>query len=156
MTSFLIVANQTLGGDRLEQEIEERASHGNAHFFVLVPMIQPELEDSDWVPGDSRFGLAGADDATADAIARAHRRSRHRLNAMISKIDRLGGTAEGEVGDPDPVVATQDVLQRRQFDLIIVSTLPAGMSRWLKMDLPSRIDRMTRTPVVTIEAEPGS
>ena len=103
MTRFLIVANQTLGGERLEKEIEERAKNGTAHFHVLVPMIQP-------------------DDATADAIARAHRRSRHRLNAMIAKIDRLGGTADGEVGDPDPVRATQDVLARHDFDLVIVST----------------------------------
>ena len=39
-------------------------------------------------------------------------------------------------------------------DAVIVSTLPAGVSRWLKMDLPSRIDRMTDAPVTTIEAEP--
>lgn len=154
MSRVLIVANQTLGGDRLEAEITHRIAERPTHFHVLVPMIEPRLEDSSWSPRDSRFGVAGNDDATADAIARADRRSRHRLDAMIARIVALGGTADGEVGDPDPVRATHDVLDRESFDAVIVSTLPAGVSRWLKMDLPSRIDRMTEAPVVTVEADP--
>jgi hypothetical protein len=40
----------------------------------------------------------------------------------------------------------------RAFDEIIISTLPATLSRWLKLDAPSRIARMTQVPVTHVEA----
>jgi hypothetical protein len=56
------------------------------------------------------------------------------------------------VGAPEPTVAVQDVLEEQAFDEVIVSTLPTSLSRWLRMDLPSRIARMTDVPVTTVEA----
>jgi hypothetical protein len=83
----------------------------------------------------------------------ARRRAEDRLGQMIDKIRSAGGEAEGEVGASDPMEAVEAVLKGRSFDGIIVSTLPAGISRWLKMDLSSRVSRMTDAPVTTVEAE---
>jgi hypothetical protein len=58
------------------------------------------------------------------------------------------------VGDPSPFMAVEDALREREFEEIIISTLPPGMSRWLKKDLPHRIARNTRTPVKHVIAEP--
>ena len=54
---------------------------------------------------------------------------------------------EGEVGDERPTYAIQDVLAHREFDEIIVSTLPPGASRWLRHDLPHRIEVEIGLPV---------
>ncbi len=154
MTRHLIVANQTLGGVELEQRIEQRIARGDTQFFVLVPSIEPDLEASGWEPHDPLFGVPAQSGTAEDAIELAHRRSRHRLGSIIGKIARLGGHAEGEVGDADPYRAVHDLLERETFDEIIISTLPAGVSRWIKMDLPSRVDRLADCPVSVVEAEP--
>ena len=73
---------------------------------------------------------------------------------MIDRIRSVGGEAEGAVGSEDPLEAARDALEHQaDFDEIIVSTLPSRFSRWLKMDLPSRIARMSDVPVTTIEAD---
>jgi len=76
-----------------------------------------------------------------------------RLGLMTEKIHAIGARVEGNVGDADPTVAVKDALRDQTFDEIIVSTLPTRVSRWLKMDLPSRVQRMTEAPVTTVEAE---
>ncbi|MBW3562977.1 MAG: hypothetical protein KY437_10830 [Actinobacteria bacterium] len=72
---------------------------------------------------------------------------------MIDKIESLDGEADGEVGATDPVDAVKSVLERETFNEVIISTLPVGLSRWLKMDLPSRVERMVDCPVTTVEAQ---
>ncbi len=41
------------------------------------------------------------------------------------------------------------------FDEIILSTLPPGMSRWLKMDLPHRVEAVYGLPVTHIIGQPS-
>lgn len=154
MSRYLIVANQTLGGAELDQKVRDRVQSGEGRFFVVVPMIEPEFEVTTWAPHDPMFGVPVVTrEVSGDAVEEARARSEHRLGAMIDRITALGGDAQGEVGDPDPAVAVESVLDRERFDEVIVSTLPSGLSRWLKLDLPSRIERMTDCPVTTVEAQ---
>jgi len=63
---------------------------------------------------------------------------------------------DGVVGDPDPVGAVQDLLNAGgRFDEVVVSTLHRHLSRWLKLDLPSRVERSTGLPVTHVEAHDG-
>lgn len=166
----LVVANQTLGGAQLEQVIHERIQQDQGRFYILVPSIEPEEEATEW-PGGFEFAedaeAAGAisDDArqaVADAVrrregmvGRAHVRAEHRLRQMTDKIEAAGGQATGEVGGPDPAAAVEAVLTREAFTEVIISTLPAGLSRWLKTnDLPTHVSHLTETPITTVEAEP--
>ena len=55
------------------------------------------------------------------------------------------------VGDPDPLTAIHDAVNLHGFDEVIVSTLPTRVSRWLKLDLPSKLDGLG-LPVTTITA----
>ncbi len=146
----LIVANQSMGGAELERHVKDRIDAGATEFYVVVPMIEVAKESS-WNAPDDSFGVhdPGADNKAVD---QARRRSSHRLRAMIEKVASLGGTADGEIGDSDPVAAVRTVVKAEEFDEVIVSTLPAGMSRWLKMDLPSRVERMVDCSVTTVEA----
>jgi GABA permease len=73
-----------------------------------------------------------------------------KLQAALERLRAAGVTADGEVGDPDPIRAVEDVLKRRQFDEIIVSTLPERLSRWLRQDLPQRLEHKFHLPVTHI------
>jgi hypothetical protein len=53
---------------------------------------------------------------------------------------------------PTPLRAILDTVRHQHFDEVIVSTLPAGISRWLRLDLVHRIDRKVDAPVTHIVA----
>ena len=44
----------------------------------------------------------------------------------------------GSIGDSEPLMAIQDAVNLGHYDEIIISTLPLGVSRWLKLDLVSK------------------
>ncbi len=155
MTRYLLIANQTLGGAELERVLEDRIASGDAEFFVLVPATDAAVETDLWMPADPTFtlppvlALAGR-----DALDEARERSERRLDTVIGHIRSLGGRATGRVGSHDPVEAVLALEDREEFEEVIVSTLPARLSRWLKMDLPSRVDRIVDVPVTVVEASP--
>ena len=76
--------------------------------------------------------------------------ARDRLGHELAHQRELGVKAGGQVGDPDPLRAIREVLDRQQFDEIILSTLPRHASRWLAMDLPHRVRRSFKLPVTHI------
>ena len=143
MGRCLIVANQTLGGPDLDRVIRERIEAGQSAFHVVVPTTDPRYETDAWlwgyVPGTH--------------LGKAHQRARHRLEAILSDIAELGGDVSGQVGDSDPVRAVREVLDSGvELDEVLVSTLPSRLSRWLKLDVPSRVSKLVDVPVRTIEA----
>lgn len=165
MDRYLIVANQTLGGEELDRTVRDRISRGESEFHIIVPMTVPMHETDVWTGGFDPYGgmtrtqIEEARQAKEDyeqaretLLANARDRAEQRLGEMIRAIETAGATADGGVGDADPTVAVQDTLRDHSFDEIIISTLPKSLSRWLRMDLPSRVSRMTDTPVTTIEA----
>lgn len=151
MRRYLIVANQTLGGPELLEEIRERIQAGPCAFHVVVPDTAPEDLSASWVPPDPLFGVGAGPDAREVELAR--RRVRERLDRMLERLSGEGAQATGEVGDPDPLRAVEEALADREVDGIILSTLPPGISRWLGMDLPSRLVRRVEVPVTTVVAE---
>jgi hypothetical protein len=62
-----------------------------------------------------------------------------------------GSEVTGHVGDAEPVAAISDTLHEREVDEIIISTLPRRLSRWMHIDLPSKI-RGLGLPVTHVEA----
>ena len=60
-------------------------------------------------------------------------------------LDRL----KALVGDADPGAAVQDAINIHGFDEVIISTLSQRVSRWLKLDLPSKVAGMG-LPVTTV------
>jgi hypothetical protein len=134
MRRYLVVANQTLGGDHLVAALRRRLEHGSCSFYVVVPASPPG--DHTWTEGEIR------------AVAQ------ERLDKALTRFRELGAEVDGEVGDPSPFMAVEDAIRTQEFDEIILSTLPPGMSRWLKKDLPHRIARITRVPVKHLIAEP--
>ncbi len=138
MPRYLVVANLTLGGAELRELLKERIDRGNARLHVLVPATH---EPGGWQ----------SHDAETDAVD-AH----HRLKEAFETFELLGAEeVTGEVGPARPVDVIGDVIRANstdRFDEIILSTLPAGPSKWLAMDLPSRIARAHDLPLTHVEA----
>jgi GABA permease len=123
---YLVVANQTLGGVDLLSLLRELAGQPSS-FHVLVPATPPR--DHLWTEGEAR------------TIAR------RRLDDALERFRSVGLQASGEVGDERPLQAIDDVLADREFDEIVLSTFPPGMSRWLRLDLPHRVRAAYGLPV---------
>ena len=169
MGRYLIVANQTLGAEGLDREVRERierGERGEARFFVLVPRIAPQREAVAWSFGysaaaDQEAAAAGSAfqrdtrqrEARFEARFEARRRAERRLDQMVDAIRAAGGKATGRVGEEDVTAAVRTLLEERSFDEIIISTLPTGISRWLKTGVPRQVARMTDIPVITVEAK---
>ena len=159
MRRCLIIGNQTLGGDALERAVRSRLERGVEGFHVVAPMTRLEHEASEWSSGfplgsdlptpPGEFGVMLEQQRHVGDAARD--RARRRLELVLELIRSVGAEADGEVGDPDPLTAARVVLERDPtFEEIIVSTLPLSLSRWLEMDLPARVARLTDTPVTTV------
>jgi len=81
--------------------------------------------------------------------------ARERLDTALERMRAAGlENVEGRVGDPDPVVAVMDVWDPMKFDEVIVSTLPTGSSRWVGLDLPHRLEKLTSVTVRHVVSRP--
>jgi hypothetical protein len=77
------------------------------------------------------------------------------LEAALEKMREAGlPKVTGKVGDPDPIVATMELWDPMEFDEIVVSTLPTGVSRWLGLDLPRRLEKLTSVSVRHVVSQP--
>ena len=78
-----------------------------------------------------------------------------RLEEALDAMRQAGlENVEGIVGDPDPVVAVMEAWDPMRFDEVVVSTLPTGSSRWLGLDLPHRLEKLTAVPVRHVVSRP--
>ena len=146
MRQYLIVANQTLGGDELVQLISRRAKAEPSEFFIVVPAT-PTVEMVQGVPAMPVMGGIPLMPASPE---HARELAQERLNTALAQLKAVGAKVDGQVGDPDPVHAVETAMKGRQFDEIIVSTLPQRMSRWLRQDLPHRLEHKTGLPVTHV------
>ena len=153
MHRYLVVANQTLGGRELLDAIRERMARGPAEFWVLAPATPTTHLTADFGALSGAFPvdpsvLPTAADVRDEGVAVA----KSNLDGERSRLRDIGATADGAIGDPDPMVAIEKAIAHRQFDEIILSTLPPGISRWLALDLPHRVRRKIDVPLTVITA----
>src|SRR5690606_26769352 len=123
----------TLGGAHLLAELRRRVAEGPCRFHVVVP---------------ANTGSGGWTHTIDEARVVAGRR----LQQAIAAFGDLGAQVDGQVGDERPLDAMLDALRRWPCDEVILSTLPAGASRWLGMDLVSRAQRVLPVPVTHVMA----
>jgi hypothetical protein len=135
MRSYLIVGNQTLVGPALAAAIDERVALDEPKRFHVVVPATPNSGGFTWDEDE------------------AHAAAQERLDAMLAHLRSLGVEASGEVGARDPVEAARDAIRGHPVDEVILSTLPAGISRWLGQDAPTRLKAAVAVPVVVVTAE---
>jgi hypothetical protein len=134
-TRVLVVAHRTAATPALLSAVRERAARGPCTFTLLVPNVAHGLHR-----------VVDAEDQAADEAQAV-------LELALPLLEEAaGGPVEGIIGDPEPLNAVQDAVNLRGFDEIIVSTLPKRVSRWLRLDLPSKVGGLG-LPVTTVTAK---
>ena len=147
MRRVLVVANRTVGGEELAAVIRDRLAAGDCEFHLLVP-----------VPPTPPIGIAAGFSAMEAGVTPAlqgpdeRQLAAERLRFGLDWMTGLGAKVDGEVGDSDAIRAVRAVIESRQVDEIIISTLPTTISRWLRQDLPSRVERKFALPVTVVTA----
>ena len=125
----LVIANVTAGRGTLRARMKEIASESEDMLFIVIVPLQAH--------GDGR----------AAAVARA------RLGNTLDRMRREGLLVAGMIGDPDPYTATMNALQFYRVERVIISTLPATRSGWMRADLISRVRKASNLEVEHIVAE---
>jgi len=140
---LLVVANETVGGMALLEEIRNRCRGRSSEIMVVTPALTASRAEH-W----------------ASDVDEAIELARQRMELSLIEIDRLGLKAKGEIGDSDPNVAIEDALRVFTADEIVISTHPPERSRWLERGVVERareeIDLPISHVVVDLSAEPSS
>jgi hypothetical protein len=151
MHRYLVVANQTLDSDELTALVKERTAEGPAEFWLVVPATPVKDLASNAVP--IPMPVMGGVSTLPGPPEEARRLAKLNLDAAIKKLTAAGGVVNGTVSDADPMRAVREALSDREFDEIIVSTLPPRLSRWLHHDLPGRLQHDFHLPVTHVVVE---
>ncbi len=124
-THLLVVANRTVDSPELMAALDERAGASPLHVTLLAPVLWSERDDA-----------------------------RDRLDAAVASLRERGLEAEGVLADADPIVAVQEVWDPGRFDEVMVSTFEGGASRWMQVDLPHRVAKLTDCTVRHVVTHP--
>ena len=111
---ILVIANETVGGGALREEIRRRAEGYRELVLVVCPALNAPLRH--WVSDEDAARVA----------------AQKRLEASLARLAEAGVDARGEVGDGDPLQAIEDALRTFGADEVIISTHPEGRSHWLE------------------------
>lgn len=131
--TILVVANQTLGGAKLLEEVKREADE-NTRLILCVPRTRP------------KHGNVIYDETVIDA-------AKVRIDLARRFMRAQGMGVIGEIGDEDPFHATMDAIAEHRPDALIISTLPSTSSGWMRRDLIERIQDATNIPVTHVEQD---
>ena len=130
----LVVANKTAATPALLDAVRQRAARGPAEFTLLVP--------------NTTHGLH----KVVDPEDQSQNEAESVLELALPLLeDAAGQPVDGMIGVPEPLAAIQDAVNLHGFDELIISTLPTRVSKWLKLDLPSKAAGLG-LPVTTVTA----
>ena len=139
MSNYLVVAQQTAASDELVNSLRTIAARDRESEFELLVPATRVTHLLTWVEGES--------EEVARATAAAASRVLHQAGLNLVSI---------VIGPADPLRAIEDMAKRRDglYDVIVISTLPLGLSRWLRRDLPSRVRSRLGIEVEHIVSKP--
>jgi hypothetical protein len=132
---ILVIANETVGGERLREEIRRRAEDYDEIVRVICPTLLSRV----------RFIASDEDAARAQA--------QQRLEHSLSRLREVGVNCEGEVGEADPLQAIEDALRTFGADEIIISTHPEGRSLWLERGVVQRARERFDVPITHVAVD---
>lgn len=129
---ILVIANETVAGRSVLDEIRYRARGYDADVLVVAPALASHL----------RHWTSDVDGAIAAA--------QERLNRSLAALAAAGIRAEGEIGDFDPLQAIEDACRVFDPDEIILSTHPPGRSHWLERDIVNKARERFPVPITHV------
>ena len=146
MRRCLVVANHTLASEELLEVLRARAAPGDTEIHLVLPASYSDHYTAVMNALTSEADTGMFPVRTSDC----RRIDLDRLTTALDRLHAAGIPATGEVGETNPIVAVRQVLAHQPADEIVVSTLPPGVSRWLRMDLPRRLARHFDLPVTHV------
>jgi GABA permease len=129
----LVVANETVEGEALLEEIRSRCRGRDCEILIVTPALT-RSRASHW----------------ASDLDEAIELARQRMELSLIALEQLGLKAKGEIGDSDPNVAIEDALRVFPADEIIVSTHPPHRSRWLERGVVDRAREQIDLPITHV------
>ena len=129
---ILVVANETVAGRELLDELRRRTAGGDAEVLVVAPALNTRL----------RYLFADVDHARELA--------EQRLAGSIETLRANGIEARGAVGDSNPLVAMEDALFEFDADEIVISTHPPERSNWLEKKTVERAREKFDRPITHV------
>ena len=129
---ILVIANDTVGGGRLRDEISTRSEGYDEHVLVVTPALNSHI----------RHWASDEDNARLEA--------QKRLDASLARLRAGGIDARGEVGDAEPLQAMEDALRLFGADEIIISTHPEGRSHWLEKGIVDSARERFAVPITHV------
>ena len=132
MHRILVIANETVGGEALRAELEQRAHAPATEILVVAPALASHVQH--WV-SDVDGARSAADD---------------RVRASVERLAETGLVVRGEVGDQDPLQAIEDALRTFGANEILISTHPDGRSHWLEQGLISKARERFALPITHV------
>jgi hypothetical protein len=130
---LLVVANETVGGEALLNEIRDRCRERRCEILVVTPALVGSRA-SHW----------------ASDVDEAIELARQRMELSLIAIGELGLKAKGEIGDSDPNMAIEDALRLFSADEIVISTHPLERSRWLEHGVVDRAREQIDLPITHV------
>src|ERR687898_1653526 len=107
----LIVANRTAATPTLLDEVKRLARERPTAFSLMIPDA-PTSEHTDWT-----------------------------MELALPLLERAAaGPVDGLTGEEDPFEAIRGAVTDGRYDEVLISTLPRRVSKWLRRDLPRRIE----------------
>jgi phosphopantetheine adenylyltransferase len=125
--NVLVVANETVLGERLLDRIRERAAQGPVGFLIVSPQSDPTQAE--------------------------HPEAERRLRQALTTLRDEGIEAHGQIAHPDPYAAAMQVIADERVDELIVSTFPGERSGWLRRDVVERLRKDAGVPVEHVVAD---
>jgi hypothetical protein len=129
---ILVIANETVGGERLREEIRSRSEGFDEQVFVVCPALNSPL----------RHWASDEDGARVQA--------QERLSTSLARLHEAGVDAKGEIGDAEPLQAMEDALRLFGADEIIISTHPEGRSHWLEKGIVDAARERFAVPITHV------
>jgi hypothetical protein len=125
--NVLVIANETVLGERLLDRLRARAAESSAAFLIVCPQSDPDAGE--------------------------HPEAERRLRAALSSLRADGIEAHGQIAHPDPYTAAMQVIEDERVDEVIVSTFAGEKSGWLRRDVVERLRKDAGVPVEHVEAD---
>jgi GABA permease len=139
----LVLANQTVEGRELLDELRSIDRAGRAEYFVCVPANPIDTGTA------MHEGAVYIWDATVQA-------AQERLDRTLTVLRSEGMNAQGELGSFKPLKALEDAVGRFKPDRLVICTLPEERSGWLRFDIVERARETYALPVSHVVVDPAT
>ncbi len=136
-TRVLVMANETVNGDELLDELRAIDRAGHAEYYVIVPANPIDTGQAE------HRGAVYLWQATTEA-------AQARLDRTLQVLRSENLRADGSLGDYRPMRALDAAVKEFNPDRLVICTLPEDRSAWLRFDVVDRAREAYQLPVTHV------